>query len=225
METDGRRVKRLKSDYSDTITVLAGTEERSFTVHKDNVCARSRFFRAGCSKDWKEGKDKIFRIPDHQADCFLVYAHYMYTREMDMSLMVELPAEPGSVVVPPSFRNLSKVWALADYLGDDGLCNRLIDRALEKFDAEPKTFPAAGVLQQLWDTTPSGSAIQRLYLDVTVARIGPIAFEANIEQIPVDIVRAMARRFVRSASRLGNGPTRHDRCKYHVHNDKSGKCA
>lgn len=36
-------------NYNDTISVLVGSEERSFVVHKDVVCASSKFFRTACS--------------------------------------------------------------------------------------------------------------------------------------------------------------------------------
>ncbi|KAK5117443.1 hypothetical protein LTR85_008828 [Meristemomyces frigidus] len=140
--------KRSKPGYADTVTVLVGPEEKSFTVHKDNLCARSRFFQAACAQVWKEGAEKVFRLPEHQPDCFLVYTHCMYTGALDMSLMEELPADVGSTIIPPSFRNLTKVWVLGNYLGDDGICNRVNDRTLEKLDVELMMTP--------WDLASNG---------------------------------------------------------------------
>lgn len=60
-------------DFDDMITILVGEEEHRFTVHKDMLCAKSRFFRAACSKRWASGVEKVVRQPEGTAEDFQIY--------------------------------------------------------------------------------------------------------------------------------------------------------
>lgn len=51
-------------DYDSLITVLVGAGEERFTVHKDVICVKSKFFRAACSDRWQEGQEKVVRLPE-----------------------------------------------------------------------------------------------------------------------------------------------------------------
>lgn len=154
----------------------------------------------------------------------------MYTGALDMTHMNWLAGDPGVTTTPPSFGNLSKVWMLASYLCDDDLCNRVIDRVLEKLDAAPDAIPSVNVVRHVWDNTPSKSTIQRLFQDVWIARTKPKHSEyidnlIDDHKLPDDIVRAMAKQFVRCGTTPRHGPTSQERCKYHTHDKDAGECA
>lgn len=51
-----------RPDYSEVITVLVGQEEKSFTVHKAIICAKSQFFATACSQQWQEGRSGVVRL-------------------------------------------------------------------------------------------------------------------------------------------------------------------
>jgi hypothetical protein len=55
------------------VTVLVGKEEKRFTLHQDAVCANSKFFKAACSKRWREGQERTVRLPEAQPDIFKLY--------------------------------------------------------------------------------------------------------------------------------------------------------
>jgi hypothetical protein len=43
-----------RPDYVDTITILAGEDERPFTVHKNIICNRSPYFVAASWEAWQQ---------------------------------------------------------------------------------------------------------------------------------------------------------------------------
>jgi hypothetical protein len=57
------------------VSILTGEEEQQFTVHKDSICAKSKFFKAACSERWIEGKQKVVKLPDITARDFQTYVH------------------------------------------------------------------------------------------------------------------------------------------------------
>lgn len=61
-------------DYDSVVTFLVGAGEKRFTVHKDVICAKSKFVRASCSDRWQEGREKVVRLPEAR----LIPAFQMY---------------------------------------------------------------------------------------------------------------------------------------------------
>lgn len=209
-----------RSDYAETITVLVGPDEVSFTAHKEQICARATFFRAACSKHWREGQERVVRLPAHEPDVFLAYLHWMYTGKLDMTLI----EEPLILLNPPSYLNLGKVWSFGSYIGDNRFCNTVVDLALERFDALPGRPVKPLTLQQVWTMVHPDSAIRRLFKDMCIARYSDPYFDKHYEELPLDIVREMARRFASGEVKEGSGPTSVDRCNYHVHEGGAAKC-
>lgn len=74
--------KRPRYDYNDTISVLIGSEERRFVVHKDVICSSSKFFKAACSANWKEGQEGIVRLPTAKPPVFEMYMDWLYFSEI-----------------------------------------------------------------------------------------------------------------------------------------------
>lgn len=70
-------------DHNDTITVIVGEEEKHFTVHKDTICVKSKFFRAACSDHWLEGQQKVVRLTGARSvQAFQTYMDWTYTNEL-----------------------------------------------------------------------------------------------------------------------------------------------
>lgn len=141
-----------------------------------------------------------------------------------MTLMEEPPSLPHSNTFASSYLNLSKVWILGNYLGDDFFCNGVTDRALEKLDARPSESIALNTLRHVWDNTLLGSKLRKLFTDATIARMSGAYFNGSGDELPPDVLKEMARRFVFGEQRLGSGPTFKERCLYHLHGTKESKC-
>ncbi|KAK5717200.1 hypothetical protein LTR15_009089 [Elasticomyces elasticus] len=195
LEADGVEVaassKQTKMDYTDIITVLVGTEQCRFIVHKDALTIKSPFFNAACGREWIEGQEKIVRLPEQDAETFRVYLRWVYGDTLEMTLM----KEPPGYAVTPSFLNLDKAWLLSSYLQDDMLCNMITDRTIEKFQLNKSGLMAMTTLQYVFDHTPSDSPIGRLFLDGFAAASSARWFAREGTDYPQAVLFDMAKRF------------------------------
>lgn len=66
-DSESQPAERVRRDYNDTISVLAGPEEERFTLHTATACETPLFLKAACSHHWTEGKERLVRIPEHSA--------------------------------------------------------------------------------------------------------------------------------------------------------------
>ncbi|OQN96526.1 hypothetical protein B0A48_17100 [Cryoendolithus antarcticus] len=81
--TDGvNKPPKRKFDYAEAISVIVGKEDttRTFIVHQDLICAKSKIFKAACSTRWPEGQEKTVKLevgndnsPAHAIECMDVY--------------------------------------------------------------------------------------------------------------------------------------------------------
>lgn len=207
-------------DYRSIITVLAGVEKESFVVHEASICARSPFFRAACSKEWKEGQTKVVELPEVEHEAFAVYVHWVYTREIDMTIMTER----ANTYVAPSFLNLTKMWLLADMLRDVHLCNCVNDGII-KTDVAIRT-PGLNMasLGYIMEHTPQESTIRRLYIDMHLASLTRAWVRKNKDEIPRTILVEFALKYADGEPQRVKAPVLEDRCKYHSHGEGVEKC-
>ncbi|KAK3707249.1 hypothetical protein LTR37_012250 [Vermiconidia calcicola] len=212
--------KRFKPDYSNNlITVLVGSAEKEFLVHQATICRNSPFFEAACSREWKEGQDRVVRLPEVEVQAFDVYVHWAYTGEIDMSLM----PEPKGTRRPPSYLDLGKIWCLAHYLQNDQLCNSVIDRILVKLNGTSRGVRGSS-MQWVLDNTSTDSGLQRLLLDTESSRVTEKYFEKRHDRYPRAVIFEFAKRFAAGKVPQRPGPTYEDRCRYHTHKEGEGEC-
>jgi hypothetical protein len=84
--------------YSNTITVLVGAERKPFMVHKDKICAKSKFFRAACSEayePWAAMDEKIVRLVEESPEHFEAYVKWIYISQVHISNAISVNEEIG----------------------------------------------------------------------------------------------------------------------------------
>ncbi|KAF7187620.1 hypothetical protein HII31_10959 [Pseudocercospora fuligena] len=115
--------KRIKSSFSSPLKVLVGSEKEAVFVHEDVICASSAFFKAACSKTWKENQEKTVKLPTADPTAFHNYVDWLYNGDLnegelqksDLNLKDEAEANRPKMKL---VHNLCKLWILADYLQD-----------------------------------------------------------------------------------------------------------
>lgn len=156
---------------------------------------------------------------------FTLYAHWVYSNELDTTLVTEPPGTPDAPTWPPSHLNLGKMWITASYLGDTNLCNRVVDHWLEKLDSMPGNRASADSLSYIFDNSAPGSVVQQLLVDVTAARSNEQCFYQNADQYPRELITALARKYMAGDTRgKTRAPSFSDRCKYDIHSKDEPKC-
>lgn len=175
-------------DYDNMVTVLVGKEEKRFTLHQDAVCAKSKFFKAACHKQWLEWQKRIVRLPEVEAATFQPYCHWIY--------FDNLPASTCVVASPKSDKHdehmsLIKLHLLGDTLDDVGLRDKATLRLLASMQSYdmPLSIPN---LKLIYESTPSGSLLRKMVVDLVISSVDQAFFKVYVDSSPAEFVREVA---------------------------------
>jgi hypothetical protein len=147
----------------------------SFTVHESVICAIAPFFKAALRREWEEGKERMIKFPDTDAEVFETYVHWTYSGTVDAAA-ISPPSE--AVVEPrlPSYLAMGKLWIFADKVLDFELCNRLSDLILDKA-REEQVRVSLSSLEYLWPRISEDSPLRKLHIDLRVELIDATDFD------------------------------------------------
>ncbi|KAF2163135.1 hypothetical protein M409DRAFT_57802 [Zasmidium cellare ATCC 36951] len=216
-ESPGPPPKRSKHNYADTCKVIVGSRKDEFVMHTAFATAKSSFFKSTISQDWKEGKEKTVRLPQHEAGTFHVFVHWIYSGSLDFSIVDNTGAHD-----PPSYLNCGRVWALAHYLGAPQLQNQVIDRIIHKVARGDTRNVALSSLKHIWQITPPGSTIRQLLTNCVASENRAYNGVGEAEELPEEILLEATRQHLYGASK--NVPTMEHRCNYHEHDEGEPRC-
>lgn len=175
-------------DFDNMVTVLVGKEEKRFTLHQDAVCAKSKFFKAACSKEWLEGQERVVRLPETQVTTFQEYCSWIYSSKIAVGTCTQASAlaEKGN-----ELQRLMYLHILGDELDDIQLRNKAnveLFKAMQKSNA----IPDAQLNKMVWESTMPGSLLRKLLVDAIVARFTRHEFAAAVSQYPAECVQEIA---------------------------------
>lgn len=176
------------ADFENTITVLVGSEEKRFMLHQDAVCAQSKFFQAACSNKWREGQEKVVRLPEVEPVHFKVYCDWIYSDEVSE---VTATQEEESEEKAAEDKRLMEIYVLGDTLDDVALRNRVVLMFWKRMRSY-KFLPSAEVWQWVWGSLPQGSLMRRMVVDVLVSRLCRKDFALKVSQYPPELVQEIA---------------------------------
>jgi hypothetical protein len=168
-------------DYNSMISFLVGVEEKLFTVHKDLICASSKFFKAACSQRWAEGKEKEVRLPEVLPQDFQRYLAWLYSKQLQTA------SKDGQAVVWDATVDM---YILGDVLDDMRLRNAAIG-LLFALDYSV-TLPGYSQIQRLWRQTPDTSFLRELCVEKFVIHVQSGSFVKMIDEFPEEFVREIA---------------------------------
>lgn len=142
---------------------------------------KSKFFKAACSETWKEGQERIVRLPDVAPRTFQRYIDWIYG-----SLLV---VGEGSGVADISA--MVNLYLLGDVSDDVKLRNRTM-KALNDYAYFDKTSTSVELTQKIWDRTTPNSLLRKWIIDEMIMRHSRAQFEAKVAGYPVDFVQQIA---------------------------------
>lgn len=175
-------------DFDNLITVLVGSEEHRFMLHQDAICGKSKFFTAACSKKWREGQERLVRLPEIRPSTFKIYCGWVYTGQIaDIAHTRE--SDKDDRVAEKS--QLVDLYLVADALDDIKLRNLAVSTLFKSMQVHG-TILSAVAIQWIWRATPSGSNIRKMLVDVTVSRMKDTSFEGYLLQYPPEFVQDVA---------------------------------
>jgi len=173
----------VEPDYDDTILILVGEEEKRFTVHKDVICVKSKFFRVACSNRWQEGQKKVMRLPQIRSiQAFQKSMNWTYTMKLN-------PGLPSDVTT--CYEYLIELYILGDILDDMKLRNRTL-HLLNELLWKNTALLCPELCQLVWEHTPSTSPLRKWTVDAYVTLFGQNILKQHGSSYPADFVLQVA---------------------------------
>lgn len=210
-------------DFSEDIVALVGSNEERFTLHKGIITNHSKFFKAACSGNFSEAKDKIIRLPEIDVDNFVTYLQWVYTGTI---ITGDEENADKSDYPKKSFYSYIKLYVLADQLDDMRLRNAIMDvlTALSKVPAVTDAFVLG------YNSTPESSIlrkfIRRAFRVVASDKRALLKrwVRERSSKLPHDLLVDLACDFIDLAKDTMEGHEEEGICSYHEHNEEVPKC-
>ena len=209
-----------------------GADEEKFVVHKNMICHASAFFKNACSKQWKEAKEGLVRLPDVKPHTFGVYQGWLYTGVLDFSTTPteDCQKQRGLDLTDDAFNEIAQdmadAYVVGDMLRDSGFCNSVVDELISVAETHAR-LPGNTVASEIWQKVPPGSAMRRLLVDYFTFDCSEEVVSKAVEIFPADLVKEIAKAGFRDISLSGKDkrPKNRPKCFYHDHTDAAKKCA
>ena len=109
--------------FDNIVTVLVGEERKRFIPHHDAVCARSKFLKAACSKQWRESRERVVRLPEVGALTFKAYSSWVYSGELPKTTCTDSSSHSDQLAEKV---RLVELHLLGDSLDDIELRNETV---------------------------------------------------------------------------------------------------
>lgn len=183
-------------DFNNIITVLVGREEQQFILYQDVVCAKSKFFRAACSKKWREGQEKIVRLPEVQPDVFKAYCGWLYSGRCPEPLCTE---DSDTAQQASEINRLIDLHLLGETLDDIQLRNRSITVLFQSMRNQNLVAHHSHV-KLVWESTLPHSQLRKMLVHVIVSRLDDKIFAKSVTQYPPEFVQDIAVTFMTAQS-------------------------
>lgn len=181
------------NDFDNTVTVLVCRGEKRFTLHQDVVCAKSKFFKAACSKRWIEGR--LVRLPEMATSTCKAYCGWVYSGKIAEIICNEDSDNDDKCNEKLRFVDL---YLAADTLDDIQLRNLAVGLLFKCFRMHA-TIPSDVLVDQIWKSTLRGSQMRRMILDSFVAQCDRKLFEENLSKYPREFIEDVATTAMKAA--------------------------
>lgn len=209
-----------------------GAQERRYSVHKKLVCQASDFFRAACTGEWKESKERLVKLPEIEPATFAVYICWIYTGEIDVATQT-VDDQVQSIKYERAMTNdvyrgllarLTCSFALGDMLQDVTFKNAIIDELVALYTGGRKTPPPSDA-HALWKAVPQESGFTRVFVDIVAVGCNVASFNKDAVDYPEGFVQEIAKAGMRDRDMIlfDRGPLKRPRCFYHDHEGGKGK--
>lgn len=210
-------------DLTEDVVVLVGPEEKRYTLHKDALIRRSTFFKAALTREFRESKENLVKLPEADVEAFAIFAQWIYGKEAVYVDEQNTCLETDDHEV----RNLMvKTYIFADQLGSLELQNQIVTDYIAGLNTA-RVVPASEDVSLAYSSLPEQSLMRKVMVDHTVASCQVRWLKEKYNHFPGEFMRDLPVGFA-EAAKCGKRPTptnQRPKCEYHVHNEEVSKCA
>lgn len=186
------------------VVIYVGRKQKKYTVHRDVLCNKSRYFRAAFQKGFKETTENEIYLARDGVTQFDLLIRWIY----------------GAPLLKPEndITSTLRLYFLADKFCMDMLKNEVIDRVLEYYKTNWVRGP---LLQMVYENTLPENPLRRCMMTIT-------AWEDNgkrgVSDTILNVIRTsgdVAADYALAVHRyyLTDVPDQLSNCNFHEHND------
>jgi hypothetical protein len=134
-------LSRHRFDFTQTIIICVGEEQKEFLVHTDVIInSSSRFLNKLLFNDWKEAHERRIRLPEQRPETLEMYIHWMYTNQL---LVEPMPANPVCF-------QCVKLYVLGDSFSDAVFCEAVVEKLVDTTLGPARTLPSLPAINFAW---------------------------------------------------------------------------
>jgi len=215
--------KKQKLEFSNTFTVLVGSEKKNYVLHKCFVVKTSGFFATATNGNWEQSKDQI-SLPDYDSPTFEQYLQWLYTGSIVTADSIDgcSQLDPSESLKRASaiYEQLLKLYFLAQYLLDLACKNAVMDKMID-VQIKTRVWPGAvSTIDKIWSTTPDKCPMQRLVVRYWSLFQKADQARGDFEKLPSSFSSSIIQESL--AKRDGAKtwpPSLKFRCDYHEHDE------
>lgn len=138
----------------ETVSVTVGETAKTFRLHKDLLCRRSKYFDAAFNRGFKESETYELKLPEEDEAAFGLFVDWLYRGSLP-----ELAAAPELYI---KVYEMAEKWLIVPL--QNQVCDRLRDFPFSAFK------PLDQFIQFLYATTSAGCNV-RMYLHQKIVRV------------------------------------------------------
>lgn len=230
-----KHVLTFDSLASPTVAIVVGEEAAVFHVHENVIRTQSPFFAAALSENRKEGSDMRVCLPEDRPEIVELYIQWLYSHKFFINWSTTSAASDELDGRHPlsEYYTLAYLYVFGEKCCDITFKNAVIDafvrRTKKKIDNKV-WFPAGGVVDIIYEGTPTSSPLRRLMIDGHLRRGHAGWVDDPTEALNKDFLRDLIRAMYADVEKTGKTFTDLDKVfdatKYHENDgSKTGQGA
>lgn len=156
-----------------TVTILVGENSTPFSIHRDQLCEASSFFKAAFEGAFLEGSEMRMSLPEEEDHTFDLFIQWLYNQGYEIS--DQNHNDRGQRFMEPV-----KLYVLADKYDVTDLKSHVITKLFAL--RNEKWVPGLATVAYAYEHTPQNSRLRKLLADWWACRVDPHCFRLGVTQ-------------------------------------------
>lgn len=190
-----------RSDYGDTINLFAGPISKRFTVHRDLIRDRSKYFRELSEEEWRKIETNGKTFSESIPDTVKIYLEWAYSSTSDLVGLAEIAAGLHSAPRRLEYQwttlhaQLMYLWCFADLLGDNECKNCVIDSLIAE---QPSSHSLLNVhvIYNVWTQTKPSSKLRSWLVNAILPVLKSDSLDLFWKSWPPELIKDMLKVFI-----------------------------
>ncbi|KAL6716042.1 hypothetical protein ACLMJK_007004 [Lecanora helva] len=152
-----------------TVKLLVGPDKAAFTVHRNQLCEASPFFKAAFMSEFKEGAEQEMELPEDDVTIVDLFVQWIYTGQCRFSTRFELLLRLPTLAMDDEeecFHEPIRLYIFSDRYSVPALRKHVLERLLTYAKNTGFNFrPPKSIVEYVYENTCQGSGLRRFIVN------------------------------------------------------------